>query len=130
MDNFLWECHKRYNDKSSSEFNQYKRDIKSLKVTPLLLPYSVQHETCKELEKALEYKPDGWDVYVQMYTERLPLKGIRSKFEICGLDEKGNRYPVYQSDYFEMPMRFSHPELQDNWYSFKWYPEGVHAGVL
>lgn len=130
MDNFLLESHKSYNAAYSAEFNQYKQDIKSLKVTPLLLPYEVQQETCKELDEALEYKPDGWDVYVQMYTERLPLKGIMSKFEIFGLDEKGNRYPVYQSDYFKMPARFSHPELQNNWYSFKWFPGGVHAGGI
>nr|DAJ20969.1 MAG TPA: hypothetical protein [Siphoviridae sp. ctEci12] len=111
-------------------YAEYKKDIKALKVTPLLLPYDVQQETCKELDKALEFKPDGWDVYLQMYTEHLPLKGIRSKFEVCGLDEKGNRYPLYQSDYFEMPRGFSHPELQDTWYSFKWYPQGVHAGGI
>lgn len=111
-------------------YSEYKKGIKSLKVTPLRLPYDVQQETCKELDKALEFKPDGWDVYVQMYTERLPLKGIRSKFEVFGLDEKDNRYPVYKSDYFEMPMGFSHPELQDNWYSFKWYPHGIHAGGI
>lgn len=111
----------------------YKKNrqlIRDLKVTPLRLPYGVQQEVCGELERALEYKPDEWDVYVQMYTERLPLKGIRSKFEVFGLDEKGNRYPVYQSNYFEMPMGFSHPELQDNWYSFKWFPHGVHAGGI
>lgn len=65
-----------------------------------------------------------------MYTERVPLKGIRSKFEVFGLDEKGNRYPVYQSDYFDMTPGFSHPELQNTWYSFKWYPSGVHAGGI
>lgn len=118
------------NANQRSLYTEYKKDVQSLKVTPLLLPYDVQQETCKELDKALEFKPDGWDVYVQMYTERLPLKGIRSKFEVFGLDEKGNRYPVYQSDYFEMPMGFSHPELQYNWHSFKWFPHGVHAGGI
>lgn len=63
-----------------------------------------------------------------MYTERVPLKGIKSKFDMFGLDEKGNRYPVYQSDYFDMTPGFSHPELQNTWYSFKWYPDGIHAG--
>ena len=66
-------------------------------------------------------------MYVQMYAERVPLKGIQSKFEVFGLDEKGNRYPVYKSDFFEMPAGFSHPALQKHWYSFKWYPSGVHA---
>ena len=104
--------------------------MRDLKVTPLRIPYAVKQEVCGELERAIEYKPDGWDVYVQMYTERVPLKGIRSKFEVFGLDEKGTRYPVYQSDYFDMPPNFSHPELQNNWFSFKWYPEGVHAGGI
>lgn len=111
-------------------YTEYKKDVKSLKVTPLLLPYDVQHEVCKELDKALDFKPGGWDVYLQMYTERVPLKGIKSKFEVFGLDEKGNRYPVYQSDYFDMTPGFSHPELQNTWYSFKWYPHGVRAGGI
>lgn len=113
--------------------NMYKKNrqvMRDLKVTPLRIPYYVKQEVCGELERALEYKPDGWDVYLQMYTERIPLKGIRSKFEVFGLDEKGTRYPVYQSDYFDMPPSFSHPELQNNWFSFKWYPRGVHAGGI
>lgn len=130
MDAELRFAQEKENHHQSLLYTEYKKDIKSLKVTPLLLPYDVQQETCKELDKALDFKPDGWDVYVQMYTERVPLKGIRSKFEVFGLDEKGNRYPVYQSDYFEMPMGFSHPELQDKWHSFKWYPHGVHAGGI
>lgn len=88
----------------------------------------MQQEVGKELDKALDFKPNGWDVYLQMYTERVPLKGIKSKFEVFGLDEKGNRYPVYQSDYFDMTPGFSHPELQNTWYSFKWYPYGIRAG--
>ena len=130
MDAELRFAHEKGNAKQKSLYTEYKKDVKSLKVTPLLLPYDVQHEVCKELDKALDFKPDGWDVYLQMYTERVPLKGIKSKFEVFGLDEKGNRYPVYQSDYFEMPMSFSHPELQNTWYSFKWYPHGVHAGGI
>ena len=111
----------------------YKKNrqlIRDLRVTPLRLPYGVQQEVCGELERALEYKPDGWDVYLQMYTERVPLKGIRAKFEVFGTDKKGNRYPVYQSDYFDMPANFAHPELQNTWFSFKWYPEGIHAGGI
>lgn len=111
----------------------YKKNrqlIRDLRVTPLRLPYGVQQEVCGELERALEYKPDGWDVYLQMYTERVPLKGIRAKFEVFGTDKKGNRYPVYQSDYFDMPANFAHPELQNAWFSFKWYPESIHAGGI
>ena len=52
---------------------------------PLVLPYRAQQEVGKELAKAIDFKPDGWDVYLQMYTERVPLKGIRSKFEVSGL---------------------------------------------
>ncbi len=103
------------------------QEIKRLQVTPLRLPSEVQQETCKELDNAVLFKPEGWNVYLRMYTERLPLKGIRSKFEVFGMDEKGNRYPVYQSNYFEMPMSFSHPYLQNVWHSFKWYPRGVHT---
>ncbi len=103
------------------------QEIKRLLVTPLRLPYEVQQETGKELENAIHFKPEGWNVYLRMYTEKLPLKGIRSKFEIFGLDEKNNKYPVYQSNYFQMPMSFSHPYLQNVWRSFKWYPSGVHA---
>lgn len=109
------------------EYEANLQEIKRLQVTPLRLPSEVQQETCKELENAVRFKPDGWNVYLRMYTERLPLKGIRSKFEVFGLDEKGNRYPAYQSNYFEMPMSFSHPYLQNEWRSFKWYPSGVHA---
>lgn len=130
MDNWMHEAEKSRNNGVYASFEEYKRNIKNLKVTPLLLPYEVQREVCKELDKALEFKPDGWDVYLQMYTERVPLKGIKSKFEVSGLDEKGNRYPVYQSDYFDMTPGFSHPELQNNWFSFKWYPHGVHAGGI
>lgn len=113
--------------------NIYKTNrqvIRDIKVTPLRLPYNVKQEVCGELERAIEYKPDGWDVYLQMYTELVPLKGVRSKFEVFGLDEKGTRYPVYRSDFFEMPPSFSHPELQNTWFSFKWYPSGVHAGGI
>ena len=69
----------------------YKKNrqlIRDLRVTPLRLPYGVQQEVCGELERALEYKPNGWDVYIQMYTERVPLKGIRAKFEVFGTDKK------------------------------------------
>lgn len=111
-------------------YKENRKIIQGLKVTPLRLPYGVHQEVCGELERALEYKPDGWDVYLQMYTERVPLKGVRSKFEVFGVDEKGTRYPVYQSDFFEMPPSFSHPELQNTWFSFKWYPSGVHAGGI
>ncbi len=128
MDNWIYEAKKSRNNGVYASFEEYKRVIKTLKVTPLLLPYDVQHEVCKELDKAIDFKPGGWDVYLQMYTERVPLKGIKSKFEVFGLDEKGNRYPVYQSDYFDMTPGFSHPELQNSWYSFKWYQDGVHAG--
>lgn len=48
--------------------------------------------------------------------------------EVFGLDEKGTRYPVYPSDHFDVTPGFSHPELQNTWFSFKWYPHGVHAG--
>nr|DAM33637.1 MAG TPA: hypothetical protein [Caudoviricetes sp.] len=111
----------------------YKKTLqvmRGLQVTPLRIPYAVKQEVCAELERAIEYKPDGRDVCVQMYTERVPLKGIRSKFEVFGLDKKGTRYPVYQSDYFDMPPCFSHPALQKHWYIFKWYPAGVHAGGI
>lgn len=128
MGNWMYEAEKSHNSRAFDSFNEYKQDIKNLKVTPLLLPYNVQREVCKELDKALDFKPDGWDVYLQMYTERVPLKGIKSKFEVFGLDEKGNRYPVYQSDYFDMTPGFSHPELQNTWFSFKWYSDGIHAG--
>jgi hypothetical protein len=111
-------------------YKENRKVIQELKVTPLRLPYGVQQEVCGELERALEYKPDGWDVYLQMYTERVPLKGIRSKFEVFGTDKKGTRYPVYQSDYFDMPTSFAHPELQNTWFSFKWYPHGIHAGGI
>lgn len=109
MDAELRFAQQKDNTKQKSLYAEYKKEVQSLKVTPLLLPYDVQQEICKE---------------------RLPLKGIRSKFEIFGLDEKGTLYPVYQADYFEMPMGFSHPELQYNWYSFKWYQHGVHAGGI
>lgn len=128
MGNWFYEAENSHNIRAFDSFNDYKQDIKTLKVTPLLLPYDVQHEVCKELDKAIDFKPDGWDVYLQMYTERVPLKGIKSKFEVFGLGEKGNRYPVYQSDYLDMTPGFSHPELQNTWYSFKWYRDGVHAG--
>lgn len=111
-------------------YKENRKIIQGLKVTPLHLPYGVHQEVCGELERALEYKHDGWDVYLQMYTERVPLKGIRSKFEVFGTDKKGNRYPVYQSDYFDMPASFAHPELQNTWFSFKWYPHGIHAGGI
>lgn len=111
-------------------YKENRKIIQGLKVTPLRLPYGVHQEVCGELERALEYKPDGWDVYLQMYTERVPLKGIRSKFDVSGTDKKGNRYPVYQSDYFDMPASFAHPELQNTWFSFKWYPHGIHAGGI
>lgn len=111
-------------------YKENRQVIRDLKVTPLRLPYSVQQEVCGELERALEYKPDGWDVYLQMYTEHVPLKGIRAKFEVFGMDKKGNLYPVYQSDYFDMPANFAHPELQNTWFSFKWYLEGIHAGGI
>ena len=130
MDAELRFAQEKGNAKQKSLYTEYKKYVKSLKVTPLLLPYDVQHEVCKELDKALNFKPDVWDVYLQMYTERVPLKGIKSKFEVFGLDEKGNRYPVYQSDYFDMTPGFSHPELQNTWYSFKWYPHGVRAGGI
>lgn len=128
MDNWRYEAENSRNNRVFASFEEYKMAIKTLKVTPLLLPYDVQREVCKELDKALDFKPDGWDVYLRMYTERVPLKGIKSKFEVFGLDEKGNRYPVYQSDYFDMPPEFSPPELQNIWYSFKRYPDGIHAG--
>ena len=128
MNNWMHEAEKSRSNRVFAEYEDYKRDLKNLKVTPLLLPYDVQREVCKELDKAIDFKPDGWDVYLQMYTERVPLKGIKSKFEIFGLDEKGTRYPVYQSDYFDMSPGFSHPELQNTWYSFKWYLDGIHAG--
>ena len=86
MDAELRFAQEKDNEMQKSLYAEYKKEIKSLKVTPLLLPYDVQQETCKELDKALEFKPDWWDVYVQMYTERVPLKGIRSKFEVFGLD--------------------------------------------
>ncbi len=108
-------------------FGANLQEIKRLKVTPLRLPYAARQETCKELENAILFKPDGWNVYLRMYTEQVPLKGIRSKFDVFGLDEKGNRYQVYQSYYFEMPMNFSLPYLQNEYRSFKWYPSGVHA---
>lgn len=111
-------------------YKENRKILQGLKVTPLRLPYGVHQEVCGELERALEYKPDGWDVYLQMYTERVPLKGIRSKFDVFGTDKKGNRYPVYQSDYFDMPASFAHPELQNTWFSFKWYPHGIHAGGI
>lgn len=128
MNNWMIEAEESRNNRVFAEYKEYKQDIKNLKVTPLLLPYDVQREVCKELGKAIDFKPDGWDVYLQMYTERVPLKGIKSKFEVFGLDEKGNRYPVYQSDYFDMTPGFSHPELQNTWYSFKRYSDGIHAG--
>ena len=52
--------------------NMYKKNrqvMRDLKVSPLRIPYAVKQEVCGELERALEYKPDGWDVYLQMYTE-------------------------------------------------------------
>nr|DAS46446.1 MAG TPA: hypothetical protein [Caudoviricetes sp.] len=128
MDNWMHEAEKSHNNRAFAGYEEYKQRVKDLKVTPLVLPYYVQQEVGKELDKALDFKPDGWDVYLQMYTERVPLKGIRSKFEVFGLDEKGTRYPVYQSDYFDVTPCFSHPELQNTWFSFKWYPRGVHAG--
>lgn len=128
MGNWMHEAEKSHNNRILAEYEEYKQRVKDLKVTPLVLPYDVRQEVCKELDKAIDFKPDGWDVYLQMYTERVPLKGIRSKFEVSGLDEKGTRYPVYQSDYFYMPPGFSHPELQNTWFSFKWYPHGVRAG--
>ena len=128
MGKWMWEAEKSRNNRVLSEYEEYKQRVKDLKVTPLVLPYDAQQEVGKELYKALDFKPDGWDVYLTMYTERVPLKGIRSKFEVFGLDEKGTRYPVYQSDYFDMTPGFSHPELQNAWYSFKWYPDGIHAG--
>ena len=69
-------------------YKENRKIIQGLKVTPLRLPYGVHQEVCGELERALEYKPDGWDVYLQMYTERVPLKGIRSKFDVFGTDKK------------------------------------------
>lgn len=111
-------------------YKENRNIIQGLKVTPLRLPYDVQQEVCAELERAIEYKPDGWDVYLQMYTERVPLKGMQSKFEVFGTDKKGNRYPVYKSDIFDMPASFAHPELQNTWFSFKWYPHGIHAGGI
>lgn len=66
--------------------NMYKKNLqvmRDLQVTPLRIPYAVNQEVCAELGRAIEYKPDGWDVYLQMYTERVPLKGIQSKFEIA-----------------------------------------------
>lgn len=128
MNNWMIEAEKSRNNRVFAEYEAYKHLVKDLKVTPLALPYSAKQEVGKELDKALDFKPDGWDVYLQMYTERVPLKGVLSKFMVFGLDEKGTRYPVYQSDYFDMPPDFSHPELQNTWYSFKWYPHGVHAG--
>jgi hypothetical protein len=120
-------------NKIEYQSKRYKKNLqlmRDFKVTPLRIPYAVNQEVCAELERVVEYKPDGRDVYLQMYTKRVPLKGIQSKFEVFGLDEQGNQYPVYQSDFFEMPARFSHPELQNNWFSFKWYPSGVHAGGI
>lgn len=128
MNNWFYDATEARNIRVFAEYEEYKQVIKDHKVTPLTLPCYVQQEVGKELDKALDSKPDGWDVYLQMYTERVPLKGIRSKFEIFGLDEKGTWYPVYKSDYFDMPSGFSHPELQYNWFSFKWYPYGIHAG--
>lgn len=89
-----------------SPYEKNRQVIRDLQVTPLRIPYAVNQEVCAELERAIEYKPDGWDVYLQMYTELVPLKGVRSKFEVFGLDEKGTRYPVYRSDFFEMPRAF------------------------
>lgn len=128
MGNWMYEAEKSRNSRVLAEYEEYKQCVKDLKVTPLVMPYDAQQEVGRELDKALSVKPDGWDVYLQMYTERVPLKGIRSKFEVFGLDEKGTRYPVYQSDYFDVTPGFSHPELQNTWFSFKWYPLGVHAG--
>ena len=128
MGNWMHEAEKSHNSRILAEYEEYKQRVKDLKVTPLVLPYDVRQEVCKELDKAIDFKPDGWDVYLQMYTERVPLKGVLSKFKVLGLDEKGTRYPVYQSDYFDMTPGFSHPELQNTWFSFKWYPRGVHAG--
>jgi hypothetical protein len=128
MNNWMHEAELSRNSRVLAEYEEYKQCVKDLKVTPLVLPYDAQQEVRKELDKAIDFKPDGWDVYLQMYTERVPLKGILSKFEIFGPDEKGTRYPVYQSDYFDMTPGFSHPELQNTWFSFKWYPHGVHAG--
>lgn len=62
MDAELRFAQQKDNAKQKSLYAEYKKDIKSLKVTPLLLPYDVQQETCKELDKALEFKPDGCDV--------------------------------------------------------------------
>ena len=128
MNDWIREAEKSHNNRVFAEYEEYKYLVKDRKVTPLVLPYDVQQEVGKELDKAIDFKPDGWDVYLQMYTERVPLKGIKSKFEVFGLDEKGNRYSVYQSDYFDVTPGFSHPELQNTWFSFKWYPHGVHAG--
>lgn len=128
MNNCFYEATESRNIRVFAEYEEYKQVIKDHKVTPLTLPYYVQQEVGKEPDKALDFKPDEWDVYIRMYTERVPLKGILSKFEIFGMDEKGKHYLVYQSDYFEMPAGFSHPELQNTWFSFKWYPYGIHAG--
>ncbi len=89
MNNWMIEAEKSHNNRVFAEYEAYKQRVKDLRVTPLVLPYSAQQEVCKELDKALDFKPNGWDVYLQMYTERVPLKGIRSKFEVFGLDEKG-----------------------------------------
>ena len=40
-------------------YKENRKIIQDLKVTPLRLPYGVQQEVCGELERALEYKPDG-----------------------------------------------------------------------
>lgn len=108
-------------------YENNRQIMRDLKVTPLRLPYAVYQDVCAELERAIEYKPDGWDVYLQMYTERVPLKGIQSKFEIAGRDEAGKRYPVFKSDVFDMSENFAHPATLKHWCSFKWYPDGVHT---
>lgn len=89
MGNWMHEAEKSHNNRILAEYEEYKQRVKDLKVTPLVLPYDVRQEVCKELDKAIDFKPDGWDVYLQMYTERVPLKGVLSKFKVFGLDEKG-----------------------------------------
>lgn len=59
MDIRRYEAEISRNNGVFASFEEYKRDIKTLKVTPLLLPYDVQHEVCKELDKAIDFKPGG-----------------------------------------------------------------------
>lgn len=116
MNNWMREAEKSRNNRVFTEYEEYKQRVKDLNVTPWYYLMTCNMRYAKSLIKHLTSSQTG-DVYLQMYTERVPLKGIRSKFDVFGLDEKGNRYPVYQSDYFDMSPGFSHPELQNAWYT-------------